>query len=216
MSKRYKKSESRKGKPYNKSSRRRPHPPYDESGSRDRREARALELERDTALGFDLKVPDVNWQLPTIPDISIGSLNDIPKAETDLIVPAPPKVNPLKPQAKPNARLELPEFETKPTTNKPQVKAKPQQPQSLGQKPKPLSREEKMRREIQRRQAAQQQQRSQMKRKEQVHPAAIIGPVIIMFVVMAFLFTIGIPAIAYLIVLFLFGRHIWSIIQGGK
>jgi len=215
MGKRYNKSESRKNQPYNKSKRRRPHPPYDESRSRERRRtAEALEMERGDALDFDLKIPEVNWQLPTIPDIDPGKLADIPQAQTDIVMPEPPKVEAPKTKSKPelNDPLELPEFEVKPKQTK--VAPKTKSPQSLGQKPKPLTREQQIQREIQRRQAAQQQQR-QTQRNTQVHPAAIIGPVIIMFIVMSFLSTVGVPPIVYLIVLFFFGRHVWNIIQAG-
>jgi len=221
MNKRYNKSESRKDRPYNKSRRRRPHPPYDESKSRDR--AQALEMERGDALDFDLKVPEVNWQLPTIPDIDPGILTDIPKAQTGNTAP-PKKVeapttksNPDSYREKSKDPLELPEFEVKPKQNKPQVKVAPKNktPQSLGQKPKALTREQQIQREIQRRKAAQQQQNPQMQRNTQVHPAAVIGPVIILFIALSFLSTINAPAILYLLVLFFIGRHIWSIIQGG-
>lgn len=216
MNKRYNKSESRKNRPYNKSKRRRPHPPYDESKSRDRvRAAEALEMERGDALDFE--IPSVDWQLPTIGEIDPGALAKVPNADTDIVVPEPPKVQKPKSKPKLNDPLELPEFEVKPKQTKPQVKAAPKSktPQSLGQKPKPLSREQQIQREIQRRQAAQQQQRPQMQRSTQVHPAAVVGPVVIMFIAMAFLSTAGAPPIVYLIVLFFFGRHVWNIIQGG-
>jgi len=222
MGKRYNKSESRKNQPYNKSKRRRPHPPYDESKSRDRaREAQAIELERGDALDFDLKVPEVNWELPTIPDIDPGKLVDLPQTKTDTTVP--PSEQTLAPKSQPKPKIndpfELPEFEVKPKQTKPQVKVapKPKAPQSLGQKPKPLTREQQIQREIQRRQTAQQQQqqRPQMQRNTQVHPAAVVGPVIVMFIVMAFLGTVNAPGILYLLVLFFFGRQIWNVIQGG-
>ena len=204
MSKRYNKSESRKGKSYNKSRRRRPHPPYHESRPRERRQTtstQALEMERGDALDFDLKVPKVDWEIPTIGDIETGGLTDTPEAQ----------------KTKPNDPLELPESEIKPKQpSQPQVKVAPktQAPQSLGQKPKPLTRQQQIQREIQRRQAAQQQQ--QMQRNTQVHPAAIMGPLVVMFIIMAFLSTMGVPPIVYLIVLFFFGRYVWNIIQGGE
>jgi|GEM_PF-1215701 len=227
MGKRYNKSESRKDKPYNKSKRRRPHPPYDESKSRDRTEAaQALEMERGDALDFE--VPKVDWELPTIGEIDPGSLAEVPNADTDIFVPELPKVEVLKPNTdnyrkkpKLNDPLELPEFEVKPKQTKPQVKVAPKSkaPQSLGQKPKPLTREQQIQREMQRRQAAQQQQRQQkrpqMQRNKQVHPAAVIGPIIVMFIVIAFLSIAGVPPFIYLIVLFFFGRQIWSVLQGG-
>ncbi len=220
MNKRYNKSESRKDRPYNKSKHRRPHPPYDEYRPRERRKSapEALEMERGDALDFDLKVPEVNWQLPTIPDIDQGVLADAPGGKTDIIVPELPKVEAPKPKL--NDPLELPEFEVKPKQTKPQVQVAPKSkaPQSLGQKPKPLTREQQIQREMQRRQAAQQQnqqKRPQTQRNNQVHPAAVVGPIIVMFIVMAFLSIAGVPPIVYLIVLFFFGRQIWNVIQGG-
>ncbi len=219
MNKRYNKSESRKNKPYNKSRKRRPHPPYHESRPRERERERsykpttkAIEMERGDALDFDLKVPKVDWQLPTISDIDQGGLADIPETNTDISIPEAPKT-----QSKPkiNDPLELPEFEVKPKQSKSQVKTIPKTkaPQSLGQKPKALSKEQ----QIQRRRAMQQQnqQRPQMQRNTQVHPAAVIGPVIILFIALSFLSSVDAPAILYLVVLFFIGKHIWSIIQKG-
>ncbi len=219
MNKRYNKSESRKNRPYNKSKRRRPHPPYDQSRPQERSYApKVLEMERDDALDFE--IPKVDWELPTIGEIDPGALADVPNTDTDITVPEPPKVETSKPKPKIDDLLELPEFEVKPKQAQPQVKVAPKSkaPQSLGQKPKPLTKEQQIQREIQRRQAAQQQQRQQRpqtQRNTQVHPAAIVGPLIIMFIVIAFLSTAGVPPIIYLIVLFFFGRQIWNVIQGG-
>ncbi len=219
MNKRYNKSESRKNRPYNKSKRRRPHPPYDEYRPRERSsKAKVLEVERGDALDFE--IPTVDWELPTIGEIDPGALAEVPNADTDIIVPEPPKVQTQKSKPTLNDPLELPEFEVQPKQTKAQVKVAPKSkaPQSLGQKPKPLTREQQIQREMQRRQAAQQQQqqkRLQMKRNTQVHPAAVVGPIIVMFIVMAFLSIAGVPPIVYLIVLFFFGRQIWGVIQGG-
>jgi len=222
VNKRYNKSESRKDRPYNKSKRRRPHPPYDTPTRRERnqRAQEVLEMERGDALDIEIKIPEVNWEIPTVPEVEMGSLENeitLPEVEklTDMEITPPPKVkqNTLPPKTK---QLELPEFEVpqnKPKSRQPKVKSKvpTKQPQSLGQQPRGRSAEQ-MREEYQRRLAEQKAKRQNA----QVGPAAIIGPIVMMIVVLAFASSFNPPDILYLLIMFFFGRQIWQAIQGQK
>lgn len=222
VNKRYKKSESRKNRPYNKSKRRRPHPPYDTPTRRERNQKaqQVLEMERGDALDFDIKIPEVNWEIPTIPDVEMGDLDNeitLPevKESANIEVVSPPKVkqNTLPPKTK---QLELPEFEVpqkKPKSRQPKVKSKvpTKQPQSLGQQPVARNAEQ-MRQDIQRRLAEQKTNR----KSGPTNPAAVIGPIVMMIVVLAFVSSLNPPGFVYFLIMFFFGRQIWQVIQSQK
>lgn len=231
MNKRYNKSESRKNRPYNKSKRRRPHPPYDSSTRRERSQSasQVLEMERGDAIDFDIKIPEVNWEIPSIPDVEMGNLDNeitLPevKESTDMeVAPLPTvKQSPPQPKVKQNTlppktkQLELSEFEVpqkKPKSRQPKVKSKvpTKQPQSLGQQPRERTAEQ-MREEYQRRLAEQKAKRQSA----QTGPAAIIGPIVMMIVILAFVSSLNPPDFVYLLIMFFFGRQIWQAIQGQK
>ncbi len=220
MNKRYNKSESRKGKSYNKSKRRRPHPPYQESSrvAKPRRPVvETLEAERGDAVEFDIKVPELNWEVPKIPEIEMGELaKPLPEVPLDTDIITTPKTK--TPATAKSDAIELPEFEVptaKPKSRERKVKVKSTTtaPSSLGGQ-SARNNAEQMRREMQGRQAQQQQPKPSS---GDVHPAAIIGPIVMMIIAIAFVSSIdGLPDIVYLLIMFFFGRQIWNVIQGNK
>lgn len=213
MNKRYNKSESRKGQPYNKSKRRRPHPSYQTSTRTEKtyRPVEVLEKERGDALDFDIKIPEVDWQIPSVPDVDMGELAK-PLPEVTDVVPTPKTQAPATP--KPDV-IERPEVSAPKTKSRqPKVKVnKTTTPSSLGQQPTPKQRAEQAKRDMLRRQ----QQQQQSTPNGSIDPGAIVAPIVMMVIALVFISSLSNPpTILYFIVMFFFGRHIWSIIQGQK
>ena len=217
--KHYNKSESRKERPYNKSQKRREHPPYHELRERVYKERKVEE-----ALDFDIQIPTVDWELPTLPDSTPELI--VPDAsgikvdaleEPTTVVVEPPKAKTQQP---------TPQKLQPQTQNSPQPKSKtklkPTQPRFQAQNQKNSSQKSKTgpgtdynQRRIQELQNRQQQQLNTNKQRKNnsVNPGAVIGPIVFLVFIMAIL-PAGVPDFVRILIVLFFGSQIWAAIKG--
>ncbi len=197
--------------PYNKSQKRRAHPPYDQYREREYREREVEE-----PLDFDIQLPVVDWELPTLPDNT-----------PQLIVPETTgiEVAPLEEQAEiiveaPKAKRQTsPKTQLKPTQSRLQPKAKTKtQQRSQGGKEQSGTQEDYNQRRIQELQKRQQEQLNSGRtgKSNSVNPGAVIGPAIFFIFIMVIAISNDVPPFFLLLIAFFFGSQIWAAIKGNS
>lgn len=199
MNKRYNKSESRKDRPYNKSLKRRPHPPYHELQHKPYKKKK-----KDDVPDFNIELPKVDWELPTLGNIEPVVIQEVPEVKTppsgELASPAPPSTKKpapkVKVQPRPDTKRTSPQ--PRPRGQKQTTKPPPQRRNQLPQKPK--------------------EEWQQHPRRPQPKKPFNLGTIIVPIFIMIFIVAILPSELNFvkILIVFFFGSQIWAMLQGNN